>query len=873
MVRVHGLRCTSAGLPGAETTAPKGASMGASGTRRSRGRWVLVIAAVALVGGALASCSDDSADGTTTTAPDVVAADEGTYRAEIVRTTDGVPHITATDLPSVVFGQGWASGEDHACTLADQILKITSTRAKWLGAGDDNVNLNSDFAWKALRLQELAAQEWETTDSDVVELITAFTDGWNAQLEEVGADGISGWCSGADWLRPIEPVELYAYAKSILLTASGAQLARYMGNVQPPGAADSAAPSATPARLEVPAQAGSSQGGSSSEAGASVASNAWAFGSERTEGGGMLMANPHFPWEGGLRFWEVQLTVPGELDVYGAQLTGLPAVGIGFNEDVAWSHTVSDGNRFTAYKLSMAPGDPTAYVKDGATKELTSEDVTVEVAGAEPVTRTLWWSEYGPMLDFPGMGWTTESALTYRDANITNDEFLDQYLDMNQAGSMEELKKAHEEHQAIPLFNTIATSADGQAWYADTSATPNLSPEAIAAFEERLESDPITATANKSKAILLDGSTSRDDWVEVDGARDPGLVPYSEMPQITRDDYVFNANDSFWLANGDELIEGDYSILHGRQDTQRSRRTLENLAVLEDVDASGPMGDDEQFDLDELTDAALRNGGYMSRQILSDVVERCTGAPPVQVPEVPGTEGTVTLPAATVDVTEACQVLADWDGLYDVESSGAALFREFLGQFPEDTIWAEPFDPQRPLETPAGLVAAPADGGADPVLQALARATQMLTAAGIELSAPLGEVQVDGRGSKLPVPGGSNAEGATNIVSWSQGLNDGARAEGAPARPGTVNKVTGLTPEGWWINNGTSFLMVVEFTEDGPEARTILTYGETADRDDPRFTSQVERFAAKDWKIAAFRPEQVKAEATGETYEVSGPRG
>ena len=842
--------------------------MGVSGTRRISGRWTLVLAALSLVGVVLSSCSNDSADGTTTTASEVVAADDTTYRAEIVRTTDGVPHITATDMPSAVFGQGWASGEDHACTLGDQILKITSTRAKFLGAGEADVNLNSDFAWKALRLQELAAQEWEEADDDVVELITAFTAGWNAQLEAVGADGISGWCSGAEWLRPIAPVELYAYAKSILLTASGAQLARYMGNIQPPGATDPAAPSATPAAVEVPSGASSS-----SESGASVASNAWAFGAERSEnGGGMLMANPHFPWEGGLRFWEVQLSVPGELDVYGAQLTGLPAVGIGFNEDVAWSHTVSDGNRFTAYKLTMAPGDPTSYVKDGANKALTSEDVTVEVAGAEPVTRKLWWSEYGPMLDFPGMGWTEQSALTYRDANITNDEFLDQYLDMNQAGSMEDLKKAHEEHQAIPLFNTIATSADGQAWYADTAATPNLSPEAIAAFEERLKSDPITATANKSKAILLDGSTSRDDWVEVEGARDPGLVPYSEMPQISRDDYVFNANDSFWLANGDELIEGDYSILHGRQNTQRSRRTLENLAVLEDVDASGPMGDDEQFDLDELADAALRNGGYMSRQLLGDVVERCTGAAPVQVTEVAAGDGTVALPAATVDVAEACQVLADWDGRYNVESSGAALFREFLGQFPEDTIWAEPFDPQRPFETPAGLVAAPRDGGADPVLQALARATQMLGVAGIELSAPLGDVQVDGRGSKLPVPGGSNAEGATNIVSWSQALSDGAKAEGAPVRPGTVNKATGLTPEGWWINNGTSFLMVVEFTEDGPQARTILTYGETADRDDPRFTSQVERFAAKDWKIAAFRPEQVKAEATGEAYEVSGPR-
>lgn len=73
----------------------------------------------------------------------------------------------------------------------------------------------------------------------MVELITAFTAGWNAQLEAVGADGISGWCSGAEWLRPIACwLSYYAYAKSILLTASGAQLARYMGNIQPPGATD-----------------------------------------------------------------------------------------------------------------------------------------------------------------------------------------------------------------------------------------------------------------------------------------------------------------------------------------------------------------------------------------------------------------------------------------------------------------------------------------------------------------------------------------------------------------------------------------------------------------------------------------------------------
>lgn len=822
----------------------------------------------------MVSCTDDRADDATTTTG-VAAADDSTYRAEIRRTTDGVPHITATDLPSVVFGQGWASGEDHACTLSDQILKVTSTRAKYLGPGEADANVNSDFAWKALRVRQLAEEEWDGLSPEVAELITAFADGWNAQLEAVGADGVTGWCKGADWLRPIEPIELYTYAKSILLTASGAQLTRYMGNIVPPGSAPAAPgedPAAAPAAAPAAMQVGPS-GEATSDSDPSVASNAWAFGGDYSEtGGGMLMANPHFPWEGPLRFWEVHLIVPGELDVYGAQLTGLPAVGIGFNENIAWSHTVSDGNRFTAYKLTLAPGDPTSYVKDGVTEKLTSEDVTVEVSGGEPVTRTLWWSEYGPMLDFPGVGWSTEAALTYRDANIDNDEFIGQYLAMNQADSMDDFKKAHEENQAIPLFNTIATSADGQAWYADTAATPNLSPEAIAAYEERLESDPLTAAAGESRAILLDGSTSRDDWVDAAGARDPGLVPYSEMPQLTRDDYVFNANDSFWLANGDELIEGDYSILHGRQGTQRSRRTRENLAVLSDTSETGPAGKDQKLTLDELADAALLNGGYMARELLEPVVSRCTGVPTVEVGPTTGEDGTA-LSGGQVDLTKPCQVLSEWDGHYDVDSVGAAVFREFLGQFPEDSIWAEQFDPEKPLETPRGLVPAPTDGSPDPVLVALARASQMLEVAGFDLSVPLGEVQVDGRGSMLPVPGGSNAEGATNIVSWSQALNDLAQPEGAPKRPNPVDKVTGLTPEGWWINNGTSYLMVVEFGEDGPQARTILTYGETSDRTSPEFTSQIVRFAEKDWKIAAYTPAQIDDQAIDEAYEVSGPRG
>ena len=46
-------------------------------------------------------------------------------------------------------------------------------------------------------------------------MFEAFTAGWNQQLADVGADGLTGWCAGADWVQPISRADLYAYARSV----------------------------------------------------------------------------------------------------------------------------------------------------------------------------------------------------------------------------------------------------------------------------------------------------------------------------------------------------------------------------------------------------------------------------------------------------------------------------------------------------------------------------------------------------------------------------------------------------------------------------------------------------------------------------------
>jgi acyl-homoserine-lactone acylase len=699
-------------------------------------------------------------------------------------------------------------------------------------------------------------------------------------VKKIGVANLAGFCKGATWVRPITPVELYTYARSITLLAGSGALVNYLGNAVPPSASGSTTSATTPAPGGSAAPAHTAATSAATSAAppfpklfGTLASNAWAIGPERSEKGeGMLLANPHFPWEGPNRFWEVHLKVPGKLNVYGAQLTGVPLVGVGFNENIAWTHTVAAGNRFTVYKLSLLPGDPTSYVVDGEPHKMASTDATVEVLNPDgslgEVHRTLWSTQHGPVLNFPGVGWTDSMVLDLRDANINNRNLLRQYLAMNQASSMKAFQAAHERYLGIPLFNTIATSREGTAWFAQTPATPNLSPEALAAYAERLKSDPLTSVAANSSAVVLDGSTSRDEWVDAPGSRDPGLIPFDKLPQLERNDYVFNANDSFWLANPEQLLEGDYSPLLGPQRTERSARTRENALVLMDTTAKGPSGADGKFSDEELRDAALRNAALYSDSWLGEVLERCSGTTVVDVEALTNAAGAVMLPADAVDIAPACEVLSRWDGRYNADSRGAVVWREFRLRLKNTPLVA--FDPADPVNTPSGLAPPPATGP-DPVLVALARSVQTITKAGFAIDAPLGEVQVDGRGSKLPIAGGTGAEGLTNVVDYDGRL--AALDPTSPVRPAPVAEGSSLTPEGYWINSGTSFLMQVSFSvKRGPSAMTILTYGQTDDRASALFTTGVKRFTDKKWKLAAFKDAQVAAESSGKPEMVSAPR-
>jgi acyl-homoserine-lactone acylase len=852
---------------------------------RVRWMWVAIVGAVLA-----ASCSPGegpesiplptSPDTTTTTSTTTTTTSTTLvpprYEATIRRTTGGVPHITGPRVDDVSYGQGWVNGEDHGCTLSDQVIKVFSRRSATLGPGAEGENVESDFAWRAIDIATIAAADFENVASEeVVAQFEAYTAGWNDQLADVGGERDTGWCAGVDWVQPLEPVEVYTYARSVALLASSATLVDYIGSAQPPADEPvglrrlNASTGIDRAAFE---QAAAGLGLNDP---GSLGSNGWAIGRDRVEGaqGGLLLANPHFPWEGELRFAEVQLTVPGEYDIYGANLLGLPGIGIGFTDGVAWTHTVSAGKRMTVYNLTLDPTSPTSYLVDGISVPMTPTETTIDVLRADGTvdteTRTMWSSEYGPIIDFPGIGWTDTNVLSYRDANVDNDEFVEQYARMATVQSIDDLVAINAQYQGVPLFNTVATDSQGNVWYADSAATPNLSAEAELLYVDKLFSDLLTQFAYDQGVVVLDGSDSRFRWEVQPGARDPGLVPFTELPQVERSDYVFNANDSFWVPSAEFTLTGPYSILNGEQGTALTMRTRQNTAVLGDTNSTGLAGPDGLFNADEVRTAAFDNSARTAALLLSSAVAACQAFPLVELPDLLADDGAVSLSATTVDLSAACSVLAAWDGVYDLDRSGPMIWRETMDRFADvdferaGPLFDDAFDPANPTTTPSVPAADPI-----PMLGAMARAVQTITEAGFELDTTLGAAQFTERSeTRISIHGGTGRDGVTNVVSWS---DSSTSSEPAPERGQPVAAGSSLRGEGYRINFGTSFVMTVDYTGTEPAAWALLVYGQSDDRTLPLSDVQTEAFSNKIWRQVAFTDEQIEADPELDTYTVIG---
>jgi acyl-homoserine-lactone acylase len=704
--------------------------------------------------------------------------------------------------------------------LALDIVEANGQLSRYFGP--DGGNLESDLFWTFWTTDEVVQSFFDHISDDLQELARGYAAGYNRYLRETGKGALPEACRDAEWVREIDEIDLFRVYYKLVDRAGASNLFDYMVAAVPPMtmAGKSPAEQAPPFWASLTPEQFREQANLPVWKPEDIGSNMVGLGGDVTENGrGMLLVNPHFPWTGPLRFYQVHVTIPGVIDSMGASLFGTPLPVIAFNRNVAWSHTVSAASRFVLRYLTLDSADPTSYVFDGETRSMTPHSVSVEVLEPDGTlsTRehTFYETQFGPVVA-PFIPWNVAFALAVEDVSRNNFRIFDQILEENRARDLDEFVAALEGHVALPWVNTAAVDRNGGAFYGDIGTVPHVTDAKLAAC-----STPMSPLFAVYGLTLIDGSVSECKLGNDPDAPQSGIFGPGNLPSLWSREWVQNSNDSYWLTRPDTPLEGFSSLLGGERKQQGLRTRLGILQIEERLAGTDGLPGN-RFDLAAVQNLVTANRNLSAELMLDAMLTLCDEEP-----------NQVSTDEGLVDVGPACAVLAGWSRRMDTESIGALVWRVLWPRLRGITgLYAVPFDVDDPANTPRDM------NLGDPIVRAgamnaLAEAVVFLGDNGLPFDAAWGDVHFDVRnGVRIPISGGPGDHGIYNAI-------------GAELSPGE-----GYTP----IGGGSSIVMAVSFGRWGPIAKGVLTYSQSTDPESPFFADQTLLFSEEGWNDLPFHP-------------------
>lgn len=771
------------------------------------------------------------------------------YHATLRYTAYGAPHIEAVDFKGAGYAYGYAFAKDNVCLYSEELVTLRGERSRYFGEagtyfgqlfGETLNNVDSDFFYKLLFTESLVEQQKTRLSQDAQDITSGFVAGYNRYLREAGSSGLPEECRDEAWVQPMTEQDAYWRYMQLAMIGSSISFINEIGSAQPPLAASVAR------SVRAEGLADATDAWSNSQAlkriahfrERSIGSNSYGFGRDVTESGkGLVMGSLHFPWWGSLRLHQVHMRVTSrDYDVYGATLLGVPLPLVGFNDQIAWMHTFSTDNRFTLRMLSLDPANPKRYIKDGVSIPLSVMPLKITAKAANgalrEISRTLYMSEYGPLLTDPegGLVWNSQIAFAIQDANLANYKIIDQVILNGLASDVAGLRVAGATHSAMPWANTIAADRKGDVLYGNFSVAANVHDLQLAAgacVPGQEQGLPFFDLMNTLGTVVMTGATSQCDW--------SGYIDGSLRPWVIRSDYVLNANDSHWWPNLQIFLAGYPKIIATgpyAEGQVQGERTRAGHAIVRDrlSGADGLAG--SQFTLANLQEIFLQARFFHAEEWLPDFTAAC-----------------LTSPTASEAARDACAVLDGWEKKHGLTHSGAILFQEFyakLGRLVDPKWWAIPYSVSDPLETPKGAAS---------IAEAMALLEQLV--ADPQFNSPQkrrvrpADVQIllrDGR--PLSIPGG-----AYTFNNWNgQKMLDPF---------GSGNYIYTADPSTNLGAYGNSYIQFVTWDNAGPIAEGLLTYGQSAHPSSPHFSDQTKRYATGEWVKLPYTEAQISAELTG----------
>lgn len=401
----------------------------------------------------------------------------------VYRDTWGVPHIFAPTVEAGLFAMGWAQAQDRP----EELLKNMLRGMGELASVEGSRALNMDRVALMWRLYDGSKALAGRIRPEVLRHLGAFTGGINYYYESHPADLPAWWGK-----RRVDEFMVIAFSRLFLQSYSFDDGFRDLkrAGIEP--------------GIE-PLSRGSNQ-------------FAIAPGRSAT-GAPILLGDTHLPWEGPFRFWEFRIHAGG-LRGSGFTLAGVPYIGLGHNENVAWSMTTGGPDTADVYELTLDSVNQSKYIYEGQWRELKTREYRVRVQGAADQLTRYYDSHHGPLaVIHQGKGYAIKSSYA------EEVDVLAPWYEFNIAADYRGIEKGLALLQLFP-HNVMVADTSGNIYYQRTGRVP-------------------VRPGGYDWSRPVDGSTSKTEWT--------GIHPPSDLLQVTNppQGYMQNCN-----VPPDAMMEG-----------------------------------------------------------------------------------------------------------------------------------------------------------------------------------------------------------------------------------------------------------------------------------------------------------------------------
>jgi penicillin amidase len=370
-------------------------------------------------------------------------------KVEVIRDTNGIPHIYGQNLHDVFFAQGFVQAQDrwwqmdffrHTC--GGRIEELTGKKASLV---------STDIYLRTMGWYNVAEKEYASYTPAQRAILDAFAEGVNACIANRSTQDLSvnysilGLTGVKFTVDPWKPVDTLAFAKlmswdlgysgdeemqrSKLYALMGAEMTDDWEN--PPfgygnkptilqaedvKSMDSASgvPATTDTAKPAPVSQQTVPGYDNARPDLSwllgdpkgVGSNNWVAAGSMTQSGKPLLANdPHLGIQMPSIWYEIGLHAADDgsgqpFDAAGFAFAPAPGVIIGHNNDIAWGVTNVYPDVHDHYQIKVNPDNPLQYEWNGGWRDMKVRDETIKFGdGAAPITIKVRETHFGPIIN------------------------------------------------------------------------------------------------------------------------------------------------------------------------------------------------------------------------------------------------------------------------------------------------------------------------------------------------------------------------------------------------------------------------------------------------------------------------------------------